>query len=208
MTDHSSPASRLTPARLTTARLVLDKPVLDDCEAVLAYAGDLSVSRWLVRVPHPYGMADAQEFVTQIAPEPGCFAVRERISGPLIGVVGVSPIKPRPGVRTSTADRPAPGAAPAPPPALGLLGYWLGPPFWGRGYTTEAATAVVRYAFAELAMTRLNSGYLAGNEASARVLGKLGFAETGRSRHWNQALKCNCEHIDMALDAADFRANG
>lgn len=192
------------PATLSTARLVLDKPRLSDRDAVLAYAGDLSVSRWLVRVPHPYRVSDAQEFLTQIAPQSGCFAVREGVGGPLVGVVGVSPDRPRPGPAARSLQPGRPDCA----PATGLLGYWFGPPFWGRGYATEAADAVVRYAFSALGMTRLNSGYLAGNEASARVLAKLGFTVTGKSRHWNQALKCNCEHIDMALDAADLRAIG
>jgi len=58
----------------------------------------------------------------------------------------------------------------------GSLGYWLEPPAWGRGYASEAAGAVVRFAFAELGLARLRSGHAADNAASGRILHKLGFA--------------------------------
>ncbi|WP_226579481.1 GNAT family N-acetyltransferase [Acuticoccus sediminis] len=164
---------------IRTARLVLDAPRLTDKAAVISYAGDLSVSRWLVRVPHPYTAADADVFLGDIAPAHACFAVREAAGGPLAGIVGISPVG---------ADG-------------GLLGYWFGPPFWGRGYATEAAAAVVAHAFGTLGLGRLQSGYLAGNVASCRVLEKLGFTVTGTSVKWNVALDAECEHIDMCLAA-------
>ena len=56
------------------------------------------------------------------------------------------------------------------------LGYWLGKPFWGRGFIPEAARELLRYAFEELNMRAVWCGYYEGNEKSRRVQEKLGFA--------------------------------
>lgn len=57
----------------------------------------------------------------------------------------------------------------------GKLGYWLDRTVWGRGYATEAAAAVVRFAFGEAGLRQLRAGHAADNAASAKVLLKLGF---------------------------------
>lgn len=57
----------------------------------------------------------------------------------------------------------------------GELGYWLGVPYWGRGYATAAATAAIALAFGELGLERLTANCLLTNAASLRVLEKLGF---------------------------------
>ena len=55
------------------------------------------------------------------------------------------------------------------------LGYWLGEPFWGRGYMPEAARTLIKRGFEELGMTTIWCGYYEGNEKSKRVQEKLGF---------------------------------
>ncbi len=55
------------------------------------------------------------------------------------------------------------------------LGYWLGKPFWGRGYMTEAAEEILRYGFENLNMSVIWCGYYDGNNKSKRVQEKLGF---------------------------------
>ena len=57
--------------------------------------------------------------------------------------------------------------------------YWLGKEFWGQGYATEAAAAVVRYGFETLRLYRIYARYLARNRASGRVLEKLGMTHEG-----------------------------
>ncbi|MEL6807171.1 MAG: GNAT family N-acetyltransferase [Pseudomonadota bacterium] len=61
---------------------------------------------------------------------------------------------------------------------MGDLGYWYGPRHWGQGYATEAARAVVAVHFAQ-EDAPLGSGYIDGNEASRKVLKKLGFVSDG-----------------------------
>ena len=62
------------------------------------------------------------------------------------------------------------------------LGYWIGKPFWGRGYCTEAAQALLRYAFTELGLVRVHSCHFARNPASGRVMQKIGMVKEGCRR--------------------------
>ena len=62
------------------------------------------------------------------------------------------------------------------------IGYWLGEEFWGRGITTDALIAVSDYAFSRFNLCRLFAHVFEGNEASARVLEKAGYAFEGRMR--------------------------
>ena len=62
------------------------------------------------------------------------------------------------------------------------LGYWIGVPYWGRGYATEAAGAMVGYGFNELGLNRIHARHLARNPASGRVLEKAGLTHEGFHR--------------------------
>ena len=88
----------------------------------------------------------------------------------------------------------------------GELGYWLGVPFWGRGYATEAARALIDYAFAELGHETLSSGARVTNPASRRVLEKCGFQWTGvqlcRIRAINSAAPIDRFRLDRGLWAS------
>lgn len=105
-------------AQLETARLVLRPLAALDAAAVISAVNDLTVSRWLSSVPHPYGLADFRHFLTQIA-RPGLTFVIEDDAG-FAGIIGT--------------ER--------------EFGYWLAPRAWGKGYATEAARAVLLARFA------------------------------------------------------------
>lgn len=85
------------------------------------------------------------------------------------------------------------------------LGYWLSSRAQGQGYATEAASAVLEMQFAHDEST-VAAGYFVGNAASARVLAKLGFVETGRSLKHCRALGQDRPHVDLLLTPADFAA--
>jgi len=68
------------------------------------------------------------------------------------------------------------------------LGYWLGKPFWGRGYAPEAAKALMDRGFSDLGMTTIWIGYYDGNHKSKRVQEKLGFA-----------YHHTCDEVDVPL---------
>jgi RimJ/RimL family protein N-acetyltransferase len=68
-------------------------------------------------------------------------------------------------------------------PRRGELGYWIGVPFWGRGYATAAARALVKIVFEEHAVAELYSSCLVRNRPSYRVLEKVGFRHVGYGMH-------------------------
>ena len=57
----------------------------------------------------------------------------------------------------------------------GEIGFYIGYPYWGKGYVTEAVKEVIRYGFEDLNLKELWCGYFIGNERSARVQEKCGF---------------------------------
>jgi RimJ/RimL family protein N-acetyltransferase len=168
---------------LKTARLVLRAPSHSDVAAMVALAGDRRVAENTARIPHPYTAADAVGLLDSINQNGGETVFAIALDGALIGMCGL--------------DRRQDGVE---------LGYWLGVPFWGRGYATEAARAVIDYAFAELGHEALSSGVRVSNPASRRVLEKCGFQWTGvqlcRIRAINSAAPIDRFRLDRGLWAS------
>ncbi len=174
------PASRPLPvAPLTTARLALRAPCADDAARITALAGDFDVARRLARMPHPYTAEDARFFFEAIAPVETVWAITRRGDAAFLGVVSWA----RRETRGGEGDL--------------ALGYWLGRPYWGRGYMSEAASAALAYARAVAPAARLVAGCFLDNEASFRILTKLGFVETGRSLCACLALGRTRPHRDL-----------
>ena len=76
------------------------------------------------------------------------------------------------------------------------LGYWLGVPYWNKGYTTEAARALVAYGFEELRLNRIQARHMTNNPASGRVMQKIGMTYEGTHR---QAAFRFGEYHDLAM---------
>ena len=169
---------------ITTERLRLRPLAVADAPRIRALASEFAVARWLARVPHPYPDGAAEAFVAQCMDAGAHVWAIERLDEPgLIGVVGVE----------GDARR-------------DVLGYWIGRPFWGRGYASEATRAMVDWAFRELGIESLRSGVFEGNDASLRVQEKLGFRVTGRRMIASRALGAELPHIDTALSRAVWEA--
>jgi [ribosomal protein S5]-alanine N-acetyltransferase len=148
---------------LETARLILRPFVLADAPDVQRLAGEREVASTTRNIPHPYedGMAEDWIRTHQAQFEQGTlvnFAIVLRTEHVLIGGIGM---------RINPHDTNA------------ELGYWIGKPYWNRGYCTEAAQAVVRYGFEVLGLHRLHASYLTRNPASGRVMQKLGMTYEG-----------------------------
>ncbi len=154
------------PPTLETERLLLRPFAAGDAAAVARLAGDRRVADTTLRIPHPYDEGMAAEWIATHAPrfeagEQAVFAVTGRADGALAGAVGL--------VVEPVFDR-------------AELGYWIGVPFWNRGYCTEACRAVLRYGFAELGLHRVFASRFLRNEASGRVMRKLGMTREGMLR--------------------------
>jgi RimJ/RimL family protein N-acetyltransferase len=79
------------------------------------------------------------------------------------------------------------------------LGYWVGPPFWGAGYASEAAAALVA-AHREAGGGRVEARIVADNDASAKVLENAGFSETGEGAFYSVVMGGMVPHRLFALD--------
>jgi RimJ/RimL family protein N-acetyltransferase len=142
---------------LETKRLALRAPRLEDAKTVAMLANDRRIAENAARIPHPYNVSDAEGFISGVNKAGGevAFLITLR-DETIIGACGVVTLEDAPEV-----------------------GYWLGAPYWGQGYATEALHAVIDYAFTDLGHEALHAGARVTNPASRRVLEKCGFQWTG-----------------------------
>lgn len=156
---------------LHTARLVLRPRAPEDRDAYLALASHWDVVRRTASWPWPPDPGFVAEWLARGQPEEGLVAsILE--DGRVIGmgcVVG------------------------------GELGYMLAPQAWGRGYATEACAALVSHAFVTTGWPEVVARAAAGNEASLKVLAKLGFAATGAGPSWCRATGRDVQCVTLAL---------
>lgn len=144
---------------LVTERMVMRKPHPDDVPDLASLANNRRVAEMLMRMPHPYGEAEATAFVAASARrERGCvYALTMAETGAFVGCAGLN-----------STER-------------GLeLGYWIGEPFWGLGLATEAAHALVDLAFRATRIETLSVSCRVINPASRRVIHKCGFQYAGQ----------------------------
>jgi RimJ/RimL family protein N-acetyltransferase len=156
----------MTMPTLEGEHLVLRPFGLADAAEVQRLAGDFAVADTTLNVPHPYedGMAEAWIGSHASAWEEGslaAFAVTRRRDGQLLGAIS---LKMQPGGDVAE------------------LGYWIGSPFWGKGYATEAARLLIGFGFTSLGLARIAARHFARNPASGRVMQKIGMLKTGVDR--------------------------
>jgi len=140
---------------LETQRLILRAPRFEDAKRVAALVNDRRIAENTARIPHPYGIADAKEWIGAVVSQ-SAETYLITVGGEAIGACGLD-------LRDGVPE----------------LGYWLGVPFWGNGYATEAARALIDHAFADLGHVVLTAGARVSNPASRRVLEKCGFQWSG-----------------------------
>src|SRR3974390_2952184 len=148
---------RSTPV-LKTARLILRAPRVGDAKAITALANDRQVAENTARIPHPYRITDAKDWIG------GANKTANEISS----VITLADKTLIGGCGLVLRDDPAPE-----------IGYWLGQPYWRKGYATEAVRALIDHAFDDRDHEVLQSSARVTNPASRRVLEKCGFQWTG-----------------------------
>jgi RimJ/RimL family protein N-acetyltransferase len=152
----------MEPRTLTTERLLLRAFAQDDLDAVYQACQDPEIQRWTT-VPSPYARQHAEQFIRQMVPNGWrhdteyTFAVQLRDSGLLIAAVSLH--HPRSGTWE--------------------VGFWTAEAHRGRGYMTEAVTALARFAFTALGAIRLEWRAEVGNTGSRAVAEKAGFVVEG-----------------------------
>jgi RimJ/RimL family protein N-acetyltransferase len=148
---------------LPTERLLLRPFLVSDAPAVERLAGAREVADTTLLIPHPYPAGAAKQFIEGIRAEfekgeQYVFGITLHATGELCGSMGLKISAPH---------------------QRGELGYWIGVPFWNRGYCTEAGRAILRFGFEELELNSINAHHFIRNPASGRVLQKLGMRHEG-----------------------------
>ena len=142
-------------------RLFLRPAFPEDAREIYDGICDAGVVQMLASVPWPYRPADAEEYCAlphDLQAPRFAITLPGAKGAPIIGVVGF---------HTRDED-------------IGF-GYWIARDHWGQGYATEAGRGALEVGRA-LGHRRVTAGHYVDNPASARVLRKLGFRETGEVR--------------------------
>jgi [ribosomal protein S5]-alanine N-acetyltransferase len=152
---------------IETARLRLRPFRTRDAPAVERLAGEHAVADTTLNIPHPYRPGMAVAWIETHGPaferrELATFAIDRRDDGDLVGAI-------------SLRIRQAMGRA--------ELGYWVGRPYWNRGYGTEGARAALDFAFGALGLHRVHAMHMTRNPASGRVMQKIGMRLEGVLRN-------------------------
>ena len=152
--------------RFETDRLILRCLQEDDAPHFVELAGDYEVSKMTLNIPHPYSNDDAIQFIKGSieAWEKGeryAFAIVQKETDSFMGVIGIHPE-----MRHSRAE----------------VGYWIGVPYWGQGYMTEALQRVIQFGFETLNLNRIQASHRTDNPASGRVMEKAGMQYEGTLR--------------------------
>src|SRR5882672_4185217 len=162
-------------SKLETERLLLRPFRNPDANEFARLSGDWAVASMTSDIPYPFSPAQA---VGWLKPARGEVRFGIEREGRLIGGVGYY-------------RRPS---------GIAELGFWIGRPWWGHGFATEASRAVVRHGFANPRLPAFSSAHFADNLASARVLAKLGFEPAGRGRIACAARQQDVEVVTYWLD--------
>jgi len=171
MTCGGTPAASSTPV-LETERLFLRAPKLDDAKVIARLANNRKIAVMTAMLPHPYSVEDARGWIESLGNESDgwTFAITAKSEGgAVIGACGY-------GNRCDNfVEEPE-------------IGYWIGEPYWGRGYATEAVRAVIDHVFSVTDLDALSAGCRVTNLASRRVIEKCGFQWTGAALFRVRAL--------------------
>jgi len=142
---------------LTSENLQLRSFCLSDANEVQNLAGNFNVSKTTLNIPHPYEPGIAEEWIgthqeswetmTGVV-----YAISLLESDQLAGAISLVIIDGK----------------------KGELGYWIGEPYWGNGYCTEATKAIIKFSFTLLDLQRVIAEHLASNPASGEVMKKAG----------------------------------
>ena len=154
---------------LTTERLLLRIFDFDDADAVYLMANNFNVSKTTVNMPYPYVPGMAEDWISTHndlwRTKTGVvYAITRQDTGQLVGAIDLLSID------KSTA----------------ALGYWIGEPFWGNGYCTEAALSLVQFSFTKMGLKKIIGEHLTTNPASGKVMKKLGMDHIGSTQKSNR----------------------
>jgi ribosomal-protein-alanine N-acetyltransferase len=178
------------PDPIATQRLLLRPFSLRDTARIARLLGDREIADTTLSIPYPYEEDMAREWIATHAEalkknEGVNFAVVLREPQSLIGAIAL---------RLEGSH----GRA--------EMGYWIGKAYWGQGYGTEAARAVLAYGFQTLKLNRIYAHCLTRNPASAHILQKIGMVPEGKLRQHIRKWGAYEDMDQFGILRADYEA--
>jgi RimJ/RimL family protein N-acetyltransferase len=174
---------------LETERLVMNQLRAGDIPRITEYAADENIARYTLNIPHPYAEQDAVYWL-HMAHEgykkgsQRAFAIRLKPELAFIGGIGLIINR-----RFQRAE----------------LGYWVAKPYWNRGFTSEAAAAVIEHGFQELDLNKIYATHLHENPASGKVMERNGMQREGYLKEHVLKNGVFCDLVQYGLTREQFR---
>ncbi|MBM7613644.1 GNAT family N-acetyltransferase [Alkaliphilus hydrothermalis] len=167
----------ITQPILETNRLILRPFELTDAKRVQELAGDERIASTTLNIPHPYkdGMAEAwinthdKNLQEKIAIT---YAITLKEGNVLVGAIGLM-------LKVFNKAE---------------MAYWVGVPYWGKGYCSEAGKALMKFGFDELELNKIYALCMKGNRGSSKVMEKMGMIFEGLKRE--DVMKWG-EYVDL-----------
>jgi ribosomal-protein-alanine N-acetyltransferase len=174
---------------LETERLVLRQRERDDLQAIVRYVGDPRVALKTTTIPHPYNVGHAFGWLDEIETDRATgavetFAIERKTVPGLIGMIGL----------ICRQDR-----------RSAEVFYWIGVPFWGCGYATEALRETLRHAFADLGLRYVTGGHMIGNPASGKVMQKARMIFEGIVSHGMMRQGVFYDRVNYGISADEWK---
>ena len=181
-TGYSKAHTDVEQPALLTERLLLRSFHLEDASEVRALVENYNVSKTTLNIPYPYQSGMAETWINTHqddwkAKTAAVYAITIQITGQLVGAISLVNID---GSR-------------------GELGYWIGEPYWGNGYCTEASSRLIPFSFNELGLGRIVAEHLATNPASGQVMIKAGM------HHVETVLKHDRNQKDASIEVYEIQ---
>lgn len=148
---------------IKTERLILRLFQTSDVAKVTTLCNNYNIYKNTLYLPYPYSQNDALSWIENhydnfIQEKSYEFAVTDKETNEVYGAIALSNNK-----RNNQGE----------------LAYWVGEPYWGNGYATEAARAIVQFAFEEKKIHKVFARYFSSNPASGKVMEKIGMEKEG-----------------------------
>ena len=170
---------------LKTKRLIIRSFNVKDAESLYLYAKDKEVGSKAGWNPHK-SVEETREIINEVLMGEYTYAICLKEDNLAIGAIGLTKDK---------SDNYE-------------LGYWLGRPFWNKGYVTEAASCLLDFAFNTLKLNGIDCTHFEGNDSSKRVMEKLGFkySYTNKDILWPITNEIKTEH-HYSLEREEYAKN-
>jgi RimJ/RimL family protein N-acetyltransferase len=174
---------------IETERLLLAVPEPSHARQLAQIGNDRLITDNLATMPFPYRYEDALSWISAVQgmSAGAAFVIIEKQTGQVLGCCGSGPIDDKDEID---------------------FGYWLGVPFWRQGFATEAGGAVLDYVFGADQFAVITTDCQIDNDASLRVLEKLGFEVAGHRYRFSAATGTKLKTFKMKLFLKDWRQQG